>query len=40
MARLISQETFEKFNKILENYEVANSQNKSFCPYPDCGTVN
>lgn len=39
IRKLINSDTYEKFKRLLLNYEVTKSHDKRFCPYPGCEAV-
>ena len=36
---LLNSDTYEKFKRLLLNYEVGKSKDKKFCPYPGCEAI-
>ena len=39
IEKLLEADGYEKFKRLLLNFDVANSRDKTFCPYPGCEAV-
>ena len=39
VQEIVAPDSFKKFQKFMNNYEVAKSPNKKFCPHPGCVAI-